>query len=135
VLAETDVFLPNGDEAQAITGLPDPVRQAERFLEAGTGAAVITHGEGGCLLMTRDGLRLRSRAHAIEYVGGTGAGDAFDAGYIVGLLADAEPKTCLAWGSAVGASCVRSVSATDSVFTRAEAEAFLRQHPLIVEAF
>jgi sugar/nucleoside kinase (ribokinase family) len=135
VLAETDVFLPNGDEAQAITGLPDPVRQAERFLEVGTGAAVITQGEGGCLLMTRDGLRLRSRAHAIEYVGGTGAGDAFDAGYIVGLLAGADPRTCLAWGSAVGASCVRSVSATESVFTRAEAEAFLRQHPLIVEAF
>jgi hypothetical protein len=35
----------------------------------------------------------------------------------------------------VGASCVRSVSATESVFTRAEAEAFLRQHPLIAETF
>ncbi|MFO0899221.1 MAG: carbohydrate kinase family protein [Pirellulales bacterium] len=135
VLAETDVFLPNGDEAQAITGLVDPVRQAERFLEAGAGAAVITRGEEGCLLMSRGGVHLRSRAHQVEYVGGTGAGDAFDAGYIAGLLADADPQTCLAWGSAVGASCVRSISATESVFSRAEAEAFLRQHPLQVQAF
>ncbi len=135
VLAETDVFLPNGDEAQAITGLVDPARQAERFLEAGAGAAVITLGEEGCLLMFRDGVRLRSRAHQVEYVGGTGAGDAFDAGYIAGLLADADPQTCLAWGSAVGASCVRSISATESVFSRAEAESFLRQHPLQVQAF
>lgn len=135
VLAETDVFLPNADEAAAITGLADPVRQAERFLEAGAGAAVITRGDEGCLLMTCDGVRLRSQAHAMEYVGGTGAGDAFDAGYIVGLLAGADPQTCLAWGSAVGASCVRSISATDSVFTRAEAEAFLRQHPLETRPF
>ncbi len=33
VLPWTDFFLPNSDEAQAITGLSDPVAQAERFRE------------------------------------------------------------------------------------------------------
>ena len=60
-------------------------------------------------------------------MGGTGAGDAFDAGYILGLAGGDEPRRCLEWGSALGASCVRSISATASVFTRAEAEAFIQK--------
>jgi hypothetical protein len=36
-------------------------------------------------------------------------------------------------GSAVGASCVRAIGTTTSVFTRAECEAFLRDHPLRIE--
>ena len=71
----------------------------------------------------------------MEYKGGTGAGDAFDAGFIAGLLAGEDLAGCLRWGSAIGASCVRRISATDSVFTRAEAEAFMRADPLVVEQF
>ena len=40
---------------------------------------------------------------------------------------------CVRWGSAVGASCVRSINATDGVFDREEAEDFLRDHPLKIE--
>jgi sugar/nucleoside kinase (ribokinase family) len=135
VLAETDVFLPNGDEAAVLAGAEEPQRQAQRFLDAGAQTVVITRGEAGCVLMTRGGLRLRSAAHAVQYVGGTGAGDAFDAGYIAGLLEGADPRGCLAWGSAVGASCVRSISATESVFTRDEALEFMRRAPLEISEF
>ena len=67
-------------------------------------------------------------------MGGTGAGDAFDAGYIAGLLNGDDPSRCLEWGSALGASCVRSIGATESVFTRDEALEFMREHPLEMEA-
>ena len=67
------------------------------------------------------------------FVGGTGAGDAFDAGYIAGLLWGADPAGCLRWGAALGASCVRSIGATESVFNRAEAEAFMREHELPID--
>jgi len=129
LLPECDVFLPNDDEAGVITGLTDPRAQAERFRQAGAATVVITCGEAGTVLAT-DQLRVQSAAHHVPYVGGTGAGDAFDAGYIAGLLAGGDPLNCLAWGSALGASCVRSISATDSVFTRPEAERFMREHPL-----
>jgi len=134
LLSATDVFLPNSDEAKAITGLDDPVRQAERFLSAGAKTVVITCGGEGTILMS-DRLRLRAGTYPVEFVGGTGAGDAFDAGYIAGLLAVEEPRRCLEWGSALGASCVRSISATESVFTREEALAFMAQHRLPVESF
>lgn len=129
LLPQTDVFLPNDDEAAAITGEHDPRRQAERFKEAGAGTVVITCGGRGSVLVT-DGLRLEAGVYPTTYVGGTGAGDAFDAGYIAGLLEGADPQRCLEWGSALGASCVRAVGATESVFSRAEAEAFMRTHRL-----
>jgi sugar/nucleoside kinase (ribokinase family) len=134
VLAETDVFLPNTDEAAVITGVADPVQQAEKFLNAGARTVVITCGSEGSVLLS-DHLRLRAGIYSVDYRGGTGSGDAFDAGYIVGLLNGEDAASCLRWGAAVGASCVRSVSATDGVFTRAEAETFLRARQLAIESF
>jgi sugar/nucleoside kinase (ribokinase family) len=132
LLPYVDVFLPNDDEAEALTGLSDPLAQAERFLQAGVRTAVITCGQEGTVLASRQ-LRLRAGIYPVRYVGGTGAGDAFDAGYIAGLLAGEDPTGCLRWGSALGASCVRSVGATDSVFTRPEAIDFMGRYELPIE--
>jgi sugar/nucleoside kinase (ribokinase family) len=134
LLPETDVFLPNDDEAAALTGERDPRRQALRLREAGPGAVVITCGGRGSVLVT-DELRVEAGVYPTTYVGGTGAGDAFDAGYIAGLLEGAEPLRCLQWGSALGASCVRAVGATEAVFSRAEAEAFMGAHRLEIRPF
>jgi len=134
ILPETDIFMPNDDEAALITGLTDPLAQAERFRQAGAGTVVITQGEKGSLLVSEK-LRLRAGVYPIEFVGGAGSGDAFDAGYIAGLLADEDPAGCLRWGSALGASCVRSIGTTESIFNRTEAEAFMEEHELKIEAF
>ena len=113
MLPEVDVFLPNDDEAAALTGLSDPMEQAEKFRQLGARTVVITQGDRGSLLV----------------------GDAFDAGYIAGLLAGEDPAGCLRWGSALGASCVRSIGATESVFNRQQAEAFMRKHTLEIDKF
>ena len=52
----------------------------------------------------------------------------------LGLLDGLPELDCLKLASAVGASCVRAVGTTAGVFTRPEADAFLRQHELTVEA-
>jgi len=129
VLRETDVFLPNRDEAELITGLADPVAQADHFRAAGAGTVVITCGGQGSVLVS-DERRLQAGVYPIDFVGGTGSGDAFDAGFIAGLLAGEDAAGCLRWGSAVGASCVRSVSATECVFGRREALDFMAAHRL-----
>ena len=134
MLPETDVFLPNDDEAAALTGLSDPLDQVRVFRDAGAATVVITQGERGSLLVG-DGLRIRCGVYPSSFVGGTGSGDAFDAGYIAGLLAGEDPAGCLRWGSALGASCVRSIGATESVFNRQEALAFMREHTLQIETF
>ena len=132
ILPETDFFMPNDDEAALITGLDNPIAQAERFCEAGAKNVVITCGSEGSYLIGEEG-RMKSGIYPTEFVGGTGSGDAFDAGFIAGLLVGEDMPGCLRWGSALGASCVRSITATESVFTRPEAEAFMKQHELKVE--
>jgi sugar/nucleoside kinase (ribokinase family) len=103
VLPHTDVFVPNADEAELILGETDPVIQAQLF-----------HAMGA----RRDG---------------SGGGDAFNAGYIAGLLEGRSELECLKLASAVGASCVRAVGTTAGVFNRAEAEVFMRRHEISVE--
>ena len=134
VLPFTDVFLPNTDEATLILGDPDPVRQALAFKELGAGRVVVTRGEHGSIVVS-DALRARLGVYSVDYVDGTGGGDSFDAGYIAGLIEGLPELDCLKLASAVGASCVRAVGTTASIFNRDEARAFIESHDLAVELF
>ena len=132
VLSETDVFLPNADEAALILGEPDPLRQAEAFHAMGARRVVITCGDRGSVVVS-DALKARVGTYPIDFVDGTGGGDSFDAGYIAGLLSGLDEAGCLKLASAVGASCVRAVGTTAGLFTRPEADAFIGRYPLAVE--
>ena len=132
LLPHIDVFLPNNHEGELITGEKDPLRQAEAFHRLGARAAVITMGGEGSILV-QDGLRLRAGVYRVPFVDGSGGGDAFDAGYIYGLLHDMAPQDCLRVASALGASCVRAIGTTPGVFTESECQAFLREQVLKVE--
>jgi len=132
LLPHVDVFLPNNHEAELIIGEQDPLRQAERFHRMGAGTAVVTMGGEGSVLV-QEGLRLRAGAFRVPYVDGSGGGDAFDAGYICGLLQGLDAVGCVRLASALGASCVRAVGTTPGVFTRAECAQFLRENELATE--
>jgi sugar/nucleoside kinase (ribokinase family) len=132
VLPETDVFLPNTDEASLILGESEPVRQADAFRALGARRVVVTCGERGAVAVS-DALRIRLGTYPVTFVDGTGGGDAFDSGYIAGLLDGLPELECLKLASAVGASCVRAIGTTAGVFTRPEADAFIRSHELDVE--
>src|SRR5262249_24312225 len=132
VLPETDVFVPNTDEAELILGEPGPVRQARVFREMGARRRGITLGGGGGVSLS-DEMEVRLGVYPTAYVDGSGGGDAFNAGYIVGLLEGRPELECLKLASAVGASCVRAVGTTDGVFTRDETDAFVDRHDLVVE--
>lgn len=132
LLPHVDVFLPNHHEAQLISGETDPVRQAELFHRLGAGTVVITMGGDGSVLVAEK-VRLRAGIFPVQFVDGSGGGDAFDAGYIYGLLNNLATEDCLRVASALGASCVRAIGTTPGVFTRPECEAFLREHSLKIE--
>ena len=128
VLPEVDFFTPNDHEAQVLTGEREPRAQAECLLRAGCGTVLITQGEKGVLLARADQV-LELPAFSLPMVDGSGAGDAFAAGLIAGLLRDWELGECLRLASAVGASACTKLGCTPGVFTWAEAEKFLRAHP------
>lgn len=129
VLRWTDVFLPNRDEASLITGLDDPLAQADELRRWGAAAVVITCGESGAVLVSAAN-RLQSAGHAVDFVDGTGSGDAFAAGYLHALLDGRDEIDCLRYGSALGASCVRACGATTGVFDAVQLGRFLESHEL-----
>ena len=129
VLALTDVFMPNEDESLLLTGETDSWRQAEVFRSAGVRTAIITRGGHGCVIVSDEG-RFQVEAHRVPFVDGTGSGDAFVSGYVLGLLRGASLCDCVHLGSAMGASCVRSTGATTGVFNAAELDEFVVTHPL-----
>ena len=94
----------------------------------------MTRGERGAVAVS-DTLRVRLDAYPIDHVDSTGGGDAFDAGYIAGLIEGLPELDCLKLASAVGASCVRAIGTTAGIFTRDEARRFILAHDPRVEAF
>jgi sugar/nucleoside kinase (ribokinase family) len=132
VLPETDIFVPNADEAELILGEADPLLQARAFREMGARRVVITLGERGVVSFS-DEQKVRVGAYPTPFMDGSGGGDAFNAGYILGLLEGRPELECLRLASVVGASCVRSVGTTEGVFTRQEAEDFMQGHELAIE--
>jgi sugar/nucleoside kinase (ribokinase family) len=131
VLALTDIFMPNEDESVLLTGETDPWRQAEAFRAAGVRTAIITRGGHGCVIVSDEG-RFQAEAHRVPFVDGTGSGDAFVSGYILGLLRGHNTLDCVRLGSAMGASCVRSTGATTGVFNVTELDAFVAANPLTI---
>ena len=133
LLPYTDIFLPNEDEARLITGEADPARQARIFLGCGVGTAVVTLGGAGAVACTRE-QGLRVSAHPVDVVDPSGGGDAFDAGWIVGLLEGWDLRRTVEFASTIGASACTRSGCTAGVFTRDEATAFLNQNQIEIAA-
>ena len=129
VLPWTDVFLPNNDEGEAITGRKEPLSQALCFLEAGAKVVIVTCGSEGSVAASPEG-NFRAGRFDVAQVDGTGSGDAFAAGYIHALLEGAGVAQCVQVGAALGASCVRTAGATTGVFDAHELDDFLKSHAL-----
>ena len=127
VLPEVDYFVPNDDEAAALTGASDPHRQAERLLELGAGTVIVTMGEHGLIATGPDGPVELSAPH-VDVVDPSGAGDAFAAGLVCGLLEGWALPRCLEFASMIGACACTKLGCTAGLPTRAEADAYLESH-------
>jgi sugar/nucleoside kinase (ribokinase family) len=94
---------------------------------------LITQGNEGTLLLS-DTMRVEIGTYPIEFVDGSGSGDAFAAGFITGLVEGWDMERTLKFASAIGASACTKLGCTTGVFTRAQAEAFMAQRTLTSSA-
>ena len=86
VLPHTDFFLPSIEEARALAGVFDMGDAARVFLDLGAKACVFTLGGDGAYYHDRSGLIFRMPAFDIAVKCTCGCGDAFNAGFAVGLI-------------------------------------------------
>jgi len=133
LLPLADYFVPNVDEARAITGERDPRKQADRLMACGAERVLIKLGERGTYVRCA-GLEFEMPAPAVNAVEPSGAGDAFAAGLIVGIQERWEIERMVRFANVTGASACTALGSWNGVFSRAATDEFLEHHPLAPKA-
>ncbi len=113
-LPHVAVFAPSLAEGRAIARREAPADVAAWLRERGVGTVALTMGEGGAYV-AGDDFEGRVRPRAVEAVDGTGAGDAFSAGLLYGVLAGWPLERSARFANAVGALATTAVGATEGV--------------------
>lgn len=122
-----DYIFPNQDEAKHYTRRTEPEAMADELLNRGVGNVIIKLGGQGCLFKNADSC-IRLRAHSVEAVDATGAGDNFIAGFAAELLRGASYAQALRFANACGAICTTAVGASGALQDREQVERFLSIH-------
>jgi sugar/nucleoside kinase (ribokinase family) len=113
LLAGVDVFLPNEVEALGITGTSTP-EEALAWLAARVPTVAVKRGNEGAWA-AQDGERVFAPAFTVTAVDTTGAGDAFDAGFLSAWLDGTDLRACVVRGNACGALTAAHIGGTGAV--------------------
>jgi sugar/nucleoside kinase (ribokinase family) len=132
LLPHVDVFKPNNEEAEALTGLADPRAQAERLMAMGCRSVIISQGSRGTLVADASGV-WTAGVYDVEFVDGSGAGDSFAAGYILGLLEGMSVEDRMRFAGATGALACTKLGCTTGITTRAAVEELMASQRLEVK--
>jgi sugar/nucleoside kinase (ribokinase family) len=117
VLEGVDLFFPNLPEAAVLTGEKDPDRILCRFRSAGIRHVVLKLGAGGSALLW-DGEITFAAAHPAVALDATGAGDAFDAGFLSCWLHRLPLPLCLRAANICGALTTEACGGAAALPTR-----------------
>ncbi|MDX8441969.1 ribokinase [Mesorhizobium australafricanum] len=125
-----DYVTPNETEAEGLTGIKvssidDARRAADSLLAKGVGAVIVTLGEKGALLHTKDRSNHVGAINAGPVVETTGAGDAFNGGLAAALAKGVEPLEAVRFACAVAGISVTRPGTAPSMPTLQEVEALL----------
>ncbi len=119
VIAATDVFFPNEREAEALTGAREPSAMLDFFARRGARCVAIKLGRRGAVMVAA-GERYTCSGFDVRTVDTTGAGDAFDAGFIHALLDEQPLQRRLEIACLCGALSTRASGGLQALATREE---------------
>lgn len=122
----TDILLPNKMGALTFTGATNLNEAAQKLLALGPRIVVITLAEKGCLVKTEKET-LEVPAFRVKTVDATGAGDAFNAGLITGILNHWDLRKAATYANAVAAMKITHVGAQAGLPTRKEVDGFIEK--------
>jgi len=113
-LPHLDVFMPSVEEAQAITGESEPEAMLDAFGDHDFQIVGIKLGPEGCIIRTDQGTK-RYPAFPTTVVDGSGAGDAFMAGCLYGVLQGWGIDQTARFANATAAHCIRAIGCSAGV--------------------
>jgi ribokinase len=110
IIKRAYVFMPNAVELELLTGKADYCRGADFLIGKGVKTVTVKLGGNGCYV-TDGRERHLIEAFKVKVVDTTGAGDAFCAGFLYGLLNDKSLYECGRLGNFVASRCITRMSA------------------------
>ena len=127
-LHHVDIFMPSIVEARLLTGLSD-CRDIVQFLRNtyNIETIAIKMGEDGSYVSTPE-TELSVPAYSVNVVDGTGAGDAYVAGFLAGTIMEWDLKATAELASATGAACVTAIGTTAGIQNLEEILKITRYH-------
>ncbi len=109
-----DLLFLNQMEGEAVSGSHDPDDIVRQICARGPSRVVLKIGSGGCIVGDEAGVR-HFPAFQVPAVDTTGAGDAFVAGFLVGVVRDWTLEDCARLANAAGAATIAKRGATSGV--------------------
>ncbi len=126
ILPKIDIFFSNLDEARRITGKRRPQQVIDKLLKLGIKIIALKMGEMGSIVA--DGKKItRLAAFKVKAADTTGAGDAFDAGFVFAYLNGKDIIECATFANATAALSIEGIGWT-TYSTLEEVNDFLRAH-------
>ncbi|MEA1944557.1 MAG: carbohydrate kinase family protein [Euryarchaeota archaeon] len=114
IISKTEIIFLNRYEMEILTGYY--YREgAEKLNEIGAEIVVATLGEHGCYIRTSEMAISVPPAHTARVIDTTGAGDAFCAGFLYGMLKNRSLDECGRLGNWVAMECIGSVGAREGL--------------------
>jgi len=123
-----DYFLPSLEEARMIASRHAPSEVAQFFLDHGVRVVALKMGEEGCYLRSPDE-ELQIPAYDVVGIDTTGAGDAFVAGFLTGVVKGWDLQRTGYLANAVGALCITAMGATTGIRSFEETLRFMQETP------
>lgn len=133
VLAQTDLFLPSGDELFLLSAGTDEAHAIRDLLDRGIRTIVVKKGAAGAACHDAQG-SCAAPGFPVEEVDPTGAGDTFGATFVTFWLRGLAPREALVLANAAGALAVGRKGPMEGTSTHAELDSFLSSHPLEASA-
>lgn len=125
LIARADIVLPGDEEAVFLTGEADPLIAGRMIQAMGPKQVVVKVGAAGAWVLTEDEEILVPGFDVGRVVDPVGAGDAFAAGYVAGLLEGLSPLESARLGNACGAFVVSVSGDIEGLPERADVEELL----------
>jgi len=125
VVEAAHLILPSGAEAELLTGVKGAADACRALLDQGPQVLALKRGAEGCTIITAN-QKLDVPAFPVEAVDPTGAGDCFDAAFVVGLLEDLPLDQVGRLANAAGALGATRKGPMEGAFPRDTVERFMK---------
>ncbi|NLN75285.1 MAG: sugar kinase [Armatimonadetes bacterium] len=119
-----DYAVPSIEEARMVTGKHEPADVAAVLMDKGVGTVALKMGDQGCYIRSKD-LELSIPIYKVDVVDALGAGDAFAAGFLTGIVNGWDLERTGKFANATGAFCVTALGATTGIKDQNTIEAFI----------